>query len=39
MFLAYFPNPVPKEKGTYKLTYTDPATKGVVTVPFEIKWR
>jgi|WetSurMetagenome_2_1015567.scaffolds.fasta_scaffold07134_6 hypothetical protein len=39
MFLAYFANPVPKAKGTYKLTYTDPATKGVVTVPFEIKWR
>lgn len=39
MFLAYFPNPVPKAQGTYKLTYTDPATKGVVTVPFEIKWR
>lgn len=39
MFLAYFANPVPKAKGTYKLTYTDPATKTVVTVPFEIKWR
>ena len=38
MFLAYFANPGGKMNGTYKLTYTDPATKGVVTVPFEIKW-
>jgi hypothetical protein len=37
--LMYFANPGGKMKGTYKLTYTDPATKGVVTVPFEIEWK
>ena len=36
--LMYFANPGGKMAGTYKLTYTDPATKGTVTVPFEIKW-
>ena len=38
-FLAYFANPGGKMAGTYKLTYADPATKGVVEVPFEIKWK
>jgi hypothetical protein len=37
--LLYFANPAGKDKGTYKLTYTDPATKGVVTVPFTIQWK
>lgn len=37
--LMYFPNPGGKAKGTYKLTYTDPASKGVVVVPFEIDWK
>lgn len=37
--LMYFANPGGKVKGTYKLTYTDPATKGVVTVPFTIDWK
>lgn len=37
--LLYFANPAGKAKGAYKLTYTDPATKGVVTVPFEIDWK
>jgi hypothetical protein len=38
-FLGYFANPGGKMEGTYKLTYTDPTTKGVVEVPFEIKWK
>jgi hypothetical protein len=37
--LMYFANPGGKMKGAYKLTYTDPATKGTVTVPFEIEWK
>jgi len=37
--LMYFANPGGKMKGTYKLTYTDPATKGTVTVPFSIDWK
>ena len=37
--LMYFANPGGKMKGTYKLTYIDPATKGTVTVPFEIEWK
>jgi hypothetical protein len=39
MALLYFANPAGKAEGTYKLTYTDPATKGVVVVPFEIQWK
>jgi hypothetical protein len=37
--LMYFANPGGKMKGAYKLTYIDPATKGTVTVPFEIEWK
>lgn len=39
MALLYFANPAGKDKGTYTLTYTDPATKGVVAVPFTIQWK
>jgi len=34
--LLYFANPA---GGNYKLTYTDPTTKGVVVVPFEVDWK
>ncbi len=37
--LLYFANPAGKAAGIYKLTYTDPATKTVVVVPFVIKWK
>jgi hypothetical protein len=37
--LMYFANPGGKAAGTYKLTYTDPATKGVVAIPFTIQWK
>lgn len=36
--LLYFPNPMGKAKGTYKLIYHDPKSDTKVVVPFQIPW-